>query len=135
MQITQASVRHARPQGASTPPPPAAPEPKDRFVVDTGGGLAAGFMGLVMAGGANSFTGLGYSPAVAYGMDGFIGAGIGMQMAESLGKSKMAGAAIGAGVGLAAAAAGAQFGWPGALATAATFAVLRGVVLPTMLNR
>lgn len=136
MQISQA-VPTYRPQTASTPTAPGGqpPEPREQFVVDSGGGIAAGVLGLVMSAGAGSLERIGFSPALAFGFDAFIGGSVGGQMAGAIGKNKGAGMAIGAGLGLAAAYAGTQFGWPGAFATAGAFAVLRGVVLPTVLNR
>lgn len=106
--------------------------PQESVPVDVRGGAAAGAIGLVMAGGAHAFASMG-RPGLVMGMDAFIGGSIGAQMAESLGKSKLAGAAVGAGVGLAMAAAGIYGGWPGALGAAALAAVARGVVLPRML--
>lgn len=139
MNVTQASQQHSYyPQAANTGAPTPGgdpPEPREKYVMDTGGGFAAAALGLVMAGGAKSLGQVGFSPAVTFGFDAFVGGSIGLQMADNLGKSKVGGAAIGAGLGLAAAYAGTQFGWPGALATSAAFLVLRGVVLPSMLNR
>ncbi|MEW6284010.1 MAG: hypothetical protein AB1758_35685 [Candidatus Eremiobacterota bacterium] len=124
----------AQSQRASGQPGPSSSEPRDQLVIDKPGGLAAGVIGLVMAGGAYSFSRMGSTP-LAVGFDCFIGASVGAQMAGSLGKSKLLGAAAGAGAGLALAAAGIYGGWPGALGAAAVAAVLRGVVLPTVLAR
>ncbi len=137
MNVTQATTQAFTRQHSATTAGPQSPdnEPREKYVMDSSGGIAAGVLGLVMAGGAGSLERVGFSPAMAFGFDGFIGASIGSQMAGAIGKNKLVGAAIGAGLGLAAAYAGTQFGWPGAFATAGAFALLRGVVLPTMLNR
>lgn len=135
MQVTQATATSLyRPQAAAGNPAPP-DEPKEKFVMDSSGGIAAGVLGLVMSGGAGSLERAGFSPAMAFGFDAFIGGSLGMQMAGAIGKNKLAGAAIGAGLGLGAAYMGTQFGWPGAFITAGAFTVLRGVVLPTLLNR
>lgn len=137
MQVTQAIAANTyRPQAASgNAAPNPQNEPREKFVMDSSGGIAAGVLGLVMSGGAGSLERVGFSPSMAFGFDAFIGGSVGMQMADAIGKNKLAGAAIGAGLGLGAAYMGTQLGWPGAFITAGAFAVLRGVVLPSLLNR
>ena len=70
---------------------------------------------------------------LGYGAGAFIGASLGVQMANNLEKSPAAGLIIGAGVGAGIAAAGMHGGWPGVLGATALAYVVRGVVVPSML--
>ncbi|MGE0491362.1 MAG: hypothetical protein AB7S38_19290 [Vulcanimicrobiota bacterium] len=129
-------IVHALPRTHTAAPRPSAPPGGDSWGdrVDIGGGAAAGILTLVMAGGAHAFAHTMGSPGLAFGADAFIGASTGFQMAEQLGKSKTAGALIGLGVGAGLAAAGVYGGWPGAFGAAALAAVVRGVVVPRLVQ-
>lgn len=118
-----------RPAGAAGGPGPAG---ESGIQVDNGGGGAAALITTVVAGGARSFARMG-SETFGYGAGAFIGATIGVQMANSLEKSPALGLVIGAGVGAGVAAAGVHGGWPGVLGAAALAYVVRGVVVPSML--
>jgi hypothetical protein len=107
-----------------------ASSPARKLVVDVPGGAAAGAVALVMAGGAQAIGR--NSPLLAAGMDCFIGASVGLQVAQNLGRSRVLGLLAGAAAGGALAAAGLLGGWPGALGAAALAALVRGVVVPSL---